>query len=99
MIGATAIEDKLQGGVGDTIAALRDGGVKVWMLTGDKYETAIQVGRACRLLSHESTGAVLLTIDGDDKEAVGAKIQEYLKDMREERYVMRGKANEVGVII
>jgi hypothetical protein len=59
----------------------------------------MQVGRACRLLSHESSGAVLLTVDGEDKEAVGAKIQEYLKDMREERYMQHGKPNEVGVII
>ena len=99
LLGATAIEDKLQVGVPDTIALLRRANIRFWMLTGDKYETAIQVGRACRLLSHESSGAVLLTIDGEDKEAVGAKIQEYLKDMREERYVERGKSNEVGVII
>ena len=43
---------------------------------------------------------MLLTIDGEDKEAVGAKIQEYLKDLREERYVdAGGRSNEVAVII
>lgn len=34
--GATGIEDKLQGGVSETIAALRQAGIKVWVLTGDK---------------------------------------------------------------
>ena len=34
--GATGIEDKLQDGVPDTIAHLREAGIKVWVLTGDK---------------------------------------------------------------
>ena len=46
LLGATAIEDKLQEGVPDTIALLRRANLRFWMLTGDKYETAIQVGRA-----------------------------------------------------
>ncbi|KAF9422062.1 hypothetical protein BGZ76_003825, partial [Entomortierella beljakovae] len=50
LIGATAIEDKLQDGVPDSIAALREAGIKVWVLTGDKLETAINIGFASRLL-------------------------------------------------
>ena len=42
---------------------------------------------------------MLLTIAGEDKEEVGAKIQEYLKDFREDRYVEHGRANEVALII
>ena len=99
LLGATAIEDKLQEGVPDTIALLRRANLRFWMLTGDKYETAIQVGRACRLLSLESSGATLLTIRGDDAEQVGACIHEYLKDLRDERYVEHGKNNEVAIII
>jgi phospholipid-translocating ATPase len=41
LLGATAIEDKLQDGVPDTIADLKRAGIKVWVLTGDKLETAI----------------------------------------------------------
>ncbi|KAJ3059594.1 Phospholipid-transporting ATPase IB, partial [Quaeritorhiza haematococci] len=44
LLGATAIEDKLQKGVPETIDKLRRGGVRVWMLTGDKKETAINIG-------------------------------------------------------
>ena len=40
LCGVTAIEDKLQNGVPDCIASLRKAGIKVWMLTGDKVDTA-----------------------------------------------------------
>ena len=41
LLGATAIEDKLQDGVPETIADLKRGGIKIWVATGDKLETAI----------------------------------------------------------
>ena len=43
-MGATAIEDKLQEGAPDCIAELAEAGIKLWVLTGDKVETAIQIG-------------------------------------------------------
>lgn len=52
LIGSTAIEDKLQDEVGDTIAALKEAGIKVWVLTGDKIETAINIGYSCQLLDN-----------------------------------------------
>lgn len=45
LIGATAIEDKLQDGVPHTIANLALAGIKLWVLTGDKQETAINIGK------------------------------------------------------
>lgn len=51
MLGATAIEDKLQDGVPDTIHTLQMAGIKVWVLTGDRQETAINIGMSCRLIS------------------------------------------------
>ncbi|CAG9311321.1 unnamed protein product [Blepharisma stoltei] len=53
IIGATAIEDKIQEGVPETIADLMEGGVKVWVLTGDKQETAINIGYSCKMLKKE----------------------------------------------
>ena len=50
LIGSTAIEDKLQDEVPEVIADLAKGGVTLWMLTGDKEETAIQIGFSCNLL-------------------------------------------------
>ena len=41
LLGATAIEDRLQDGVPETIADLKEAGIKIWVATGDKLETAI----------------------------------------------------------
>ena len=50
LIGASGVEDKLQMGVPETIAAMREANIKVWMLTGDKLETAENIGFSCKLL-------------------------------------------------
>lgn len=57
--GATAIEDKLQKGVPETIDRLRRANIKMWMLTGDKRETAINIGQSCRLIKDYSSVTVL----------------------------------------
>ncbi len=48
--GATAIEDRLQDGVPQCIEQLADAGLKLWVLTGDKEETAINIAVACNLV-------------------------------------------------
>ena len=48
--GATGIEDRLQDGVPETIASLRKAGLQIWVLTGDKQETAVNIACACKLL-------------------------------------------------
>ncbi|KAJ2659024.1 hypothetical protein IWW48_003733 [Coemansia sp. RSA 1200] len=48
--GVSAIEDRLQNGVPETIFKLRRAGIRVWMLTGDKVETAINIAKSCRLI-------------------------------------------------
>ncbi|NXS71119.1 AT8B3 ATPase, partial [Pandion haliaetus] len=53
LLGATAIEDKLQDGVPETIQLLKLGNIKVWVLTGDKQETAMNIGYACKLLTDD----------------------------------------------
>ncbi|KAM7484497.1 hypothetical protein LguiA_000506 [Lonicera macranthoides] len=50
LLGATAVEDKLQQGVPECIDKLAQAGIKIWVLTGDKMETAINIGFACSLL-------------------------------------------------
>ena len=63
--GATAIEDRLQDGVGDTMRALQGAGIKCWMLTGDKVTTAIEI--AIMSLMHErSTPLFRITCDEID---------------------------------
>ena len=59
LIGSTAIEDKLQVDVGKTIHDLKRAGIKVWVLTGDKVETAINIGYSCKLLSDDMNTFIL----------------------------------------
>ncbi|XP_009130848.1 phospholipid-transporting ATPase 1 [Brassica rapa] len=59
IVGATAIEDKLQRGVPEAIESLRIAGIKVWVLTGDKQETAISIGFSSRLLTRNMRQIVI----------------------------------------
>ncbi|XP_031559260.1 probable phospholipid-transporting ATPase IF [Actinia tenebrosa] len=52
LLGATAVEDKLQDGVPQTIEAMREAGIKVWVLTGDKQETAVNISHSCGHFKH-----------------------------------------------
>ncbi|XP_041086451.1 phospholipid-transporting ATPase IC-like isoform X2 [Polyodon spathula] len=55
LLGATAIEDRLQEGVPETICSLKRAGIKIWVLTGDKKETAVNIGYSSKLLSSNMT--------------------------------------------
>jgi magnesium-transporting ATPase (P-type) len=63
LVGSTAIEDRLQDDVKETIVSLKDAGIKIWVLTGDKIETAIQIGFSTGLLNDEMG---LLKVDGTE---------------------------------
>ncbi|TYJ05760.1 hypothetical protein E1A91_A12G186000v1 [Gossypium mustelinum] len=62
LLGATAVEDKLQNGVPDCIDKLAQAGIKLWVLTGDKMETAINIGYACSLL-RQGMKQIIINID------------------------------------
>ncbi|SGZ57242.1 CIC11C00000002623 [Sungouiella intermedia] len=53
LLGGTAIEDRLQQGVPDSISILSEAGIKLWVLTGDRIETAINIGFSCNLLGND----------------------------------------------
>jgi phospholipid-translocating ATPase len=53
ILGATALEDKLQEGVPEAIEMLHQAGIKLWILTGDKLQTAIEIGYSCNLLKSD----------------------------------------------
>lgn len=59
ILGASGIEDKLQQGVPEAIESLRQAGIKVWVLTGDKQETAISIGYSSKLLTSEMTQIII----------------------------------------
>ncbi|XP_032231937.1 phospholipid-transporting ATPase IA isoform X2 [Nematostella vectensis] len=76
LLGATAIEDKLQEGVPESIAALADADIKIWVLTGDKQETAINIGYACRLLTGEMK---LLMCNDETLDGIREWLNEHLR--------------------
>jgi len=76
-VGVTAIEDKLQEGVPESIATLLDAGIRVWMITGDKRETAINIAVSCRLLKSEADA--MLCEAGNPREA-SAVLERLLAD-------------------
>ncbi|TPX13888.1 uncharacterized protein E0L32_005588 [Thyridium curvatum] len=80
LLGGTAIEDRLQDGVPDTIALLGEAGIKLWVLTGDKVETAINIGFSCNLLNNDME---LLRLRVDEDES-GATTQDYYLEQLEQ---------------
>ncbi|KAK1664309.1 hypothetical protein QYE76_052468 [Lolium multiflorum] len=82
ILGATGIEDKLQDGVPEAIESLRQAGMKVWILTGDKQETAISIGYSCKLLTNDMTQIV---INNSSKESCKKSLEEALATTKELR--------------
>ncbi|CAA3016564.1 probable phospholipid-transporting ATPase 8 [Olea europaea subsp. europaea] len=91
LLGATAVEDKLQKGVPECIEKLANAGIRIWVVTGDKMETAINIGYASSLL-REDMEHIVITLDSPeinnlekqgDKEAIAmASSASIAKQMR-----------------
>ncbi|GCB66025.1 hypothetical protein scyTo_0004892 [Scyliorhinus torazame] len=81
LLGATGIVDRLQKGVPDTILALRKAKIKIWVLTGDKQETAVNIAYACKLLEKEDN---IFTLNTHNKEACEDLINKIMAEMTEQ---------------
>ncbi|OAX84953.1 hypothetical protein ACJ72_00679 [Emergomyces africanus] len=79
LLGATAIEDKLQDGVPDTIHTLQTAGIKVWVLTGDRQETAINIGMSCKLISEDMA---LLIVNEESSQATRDNLSKKLQQVQ-----------------
>ncbi|XP_044132199.1 phospholipid-transporting ATPase ID-like isoform X2 [Bufo gargarizans] len=79
LIGASAIEDKLQDGVPQTIEILTKANIKIWVLTGDKQETAENIGYSCNMLQDEMKEIFIVK---------GTSPQEVLEELRTARRKM-----------
>ena len=71
IVGATAIEDKLQKGVPETIQQIEQAGIKLWILTGDKMETAIEIGYSTKVLNPDMH---LTAIPNETKDKIKSQI-------------------------
>ncbi|XP_044249965.1 phospholipid-transporting ATPase ID isoform X7 [Drosophila takahashii] len=80
LVGVTAIEDKLQDGVPKSIANLQNAGIKIWVLTGDKQETAINIGYSCQLLTDEL--ADVFIVDGNSVEEVEKQLRQFKESIK-----------------
>ncbi|KAF9223068.1 phospholipid-translocating P-type ATPase [Gyrodon lividus] len=72
LLGATALEDKLQEGVPEAIETLHRAGIKLWILTGDKLQTAIEIGFSCNLLKQDMD---VMILSSDTHEGTRAQIE------------------------
>jgi phospholipid-translocating ATPase len=88
LLGATGVEDLLQEGVGETIEALVRAKIRVWMITGDKLGTAVNIALSCGLMAVEDERVVL-----DGKSEVETKIQ------LEQAVFARDPAKRLSVVI
>uniref|UniRef100_A0A452TKM9 Phospholipid-transporting ATPase n=1 Tax=Ursus maritimus TaxID=29073 RepID=A0A452TKM9_URSMA len=73
LLGATAIEDKLQDGVPETITTLNKAKIKMWVLTGDKQETAVNIAYACNIFGDEMDG--MFIVEGKNDETVRQELR------------------------
>ncbi|OJA16022.1 hypothetical protein AZE42_04283 [Rhizopogon vesiculosus] len=92
LLGATAIEDRLQDGVPETIADLKVAGIKIWVATGDKLETAIAIGRSTNLIAEESN---IIVIRGGDQ---GPPVYQQMMQAVEDFFPDSGILDEHGIV-
>eukprot|EP01127_Copromyxa_protea_P005370 TRINITY_DN1530_c0_g2_i1.p1 TRINITY_DN1530_c0_g2~~TRINITY_DN1530_c0_g2_i1.p1 ORF type:complete len:1069 (-),score=174.29 TRINITY_DN1530_c0_g2_i1:65-3271(-) len=96
VLGVLAIEDKLQEKVPETIRALREADIKVWMLTGDKFSTAKQIALSCSLITSDSEDC-LLAIQESSSMNIAQCIDYYLQSLERKRDSL--EENDMSLII
>lgn len=94
MQGASAIEDLLQDQVPETIALLRKADTRFWMLTGDKFSTALQVATACNLRTSQDPDD-LYAIDAERHADIGQQIASHNVKLKE-RQRQKQQGNDLG---
>lgn len=95
LLGATAIEDQLQDRVPETLAVLRKAGIKTWVLTGDKLETAINIGFSSCLLTQDQ----LLFVVSEQQNTIQKSNHQYLSVQEQLRLALSQKlALDAGIL-
>ncbi|XP_065358631.1 phospholipid-transporting ATPase VD isoform X1 [Calliphora vicina] len=78
LLGATGIEDRLQEGVPETIQSLMAAGISIWVLTGDKPETAINIAYSAKLFTQQME---LIRLTARSRDAAESAINFYLNEI------------------
>uniref|UniRef100_A0A672SSF2 Phospholipid-transporting ATPase n=1 Tax=Sinocyclocheilus grahami TaxID=75366 RepID=A0A672SSF2_SINGR len=88
LLGATGVEDKLQDKVQETIESLRLAGIKVWVLTGDKHETAVSVSLSCGHF-HRTMNILELVQQKSDRECA-EQLRRLARRIKEDHVIQHG---------
>ncbi|KAJ4842107.1 hypothetical protein Tsubulata_028801 [Turnera subulata] len=95
LLGVAAVEDKLQKGVPECIDKLSQAGLKIWLLTGDKKETAINIGFSCSLLRQDMKQFhICLSKEAESKNELKAMKEEILHQIQGSYQVMQEDSNK-----
>ncbi|CAH0477110.1 unnamed protein product [Peronospora belbahrii] len=95
LLGATAIEDRLQDGVEESICALRKAGIKFWVLTGDKKETALSIGMSSHVIDDNMD---VIVLGQRDKGSLRTKLEELYVDLVEDQWGSDETSSAVSVL-
>ncbi|XP_069865527.1 phospholipid-transporting ATPase FetA-like [Dipodomys merriami] len=82
LLGATAIEDKLQDEVPETISTLKKAKIKIWVLTGDKQETAVNIAYSCNIFKDEMDEVFI--VEGKNSETIQKELRSARNKMKPE---------------
>jgi phospholipid-transporting ATPase len=77
--GCTAVDDQLQNGVPEAVESLIDANIVIMVLTGDKQETAVSIGKASRIIR---PGSKLLYVNADNEESVSLILDDIINDYK-----------------
>uniref|UniRef100_A0A4Y0BFS1 Phospholipid-transporting ATPase n=2 Tax=Anopheles funestus TaxID=62324 RepID=A0A4Y0BFS1_ANOFN len=81
LVGTTGIEDRLQEGVPETISSLLQAGIVIWVLTGDKAETAINIAYSAKLFNSQMD---ILKLTARSRDSAEASINFYLNEIEKQ---------------
>eukprot|EP00759_Apiculatamorpha_spiralis_P026361 PhF_6_TR29350/c0_g1_i5/m.43140/K14802/DRS2, ATP8A; phospholipid-transporting ATPase len=98
LVGTTAIEDKLQEGVPETIRFMLDAGIDIWMLTGDKRETAVNIAASCGLVNPQTDTVEHIDVPITDEIPIKESISKCRNQLEELRDVL-GTTDRVCMVI
>ncbi|CAD6190202.1 unnamed protein product [Caenorhabditis auriculariae] len=93
LYGVSAIEDKLQDQAPRTISKMLEAGIRVWVLTGDKLETAINIGNSCKLIDIR---APMLVLNATTRQETEKQMEEYIAKMGER---LKNREQQISMIV
>ena len=93
LVGITAVEDRLQAGVPETVAKVKSAGIRLWVLTGDKTETAVDIAYSCNLFAQKAALAFVTgAVDSSDANASLQNARKLLEGTADGGIVLDGQS-------